>query len=937
MKRFLFFLIFLHLSFSIFSFSQDDIQIFTLENGLKIYFLEDASSPTVRAELCINAGFTNQNRKNSSLFHLYARLAHGEISNDCVRFVADVAPSSAEKALLNLSTKLKLLRPTDSELSAAFNILNQELEEYSKSIAGFINTAIDSKLFPENPWTRESGCDWNIFRQSSNDEIRAQLQSISDTYYIPANTKLFVNGNITQTALLAIVKKYFSPFTGRAFEPQKDEDAKILHEELQNSPEQKSSLRKFLLIHDDFSDEMSQLVLQYQNISSDEADVLASTWNRDGSCFKKLLTRQKPLYIPGDEYVSVSSAQEKHSSRLIIQSLLGKAQLSPASQADLFLSMSRDNDVFATEEIQAALRQYRASFLRLSESSSETMQALSRFISLHEGKSPAPLADFFSREKIFSEIKVSDLQDKIKGEEPYVFLLVNTAVYQKYTKEFKNAGFQIINQKESRWFEQDFYKKLIKESEKKSEEKKSLLEEIALSARRFISNSLSEYSFFELKNKIPVTIKENKSSNTAVLSITIAGGQLLFAKKVPGLAEVLAGSIAVNIRKQLDLFAANNAIEGYYTVTSETKATHSIITVTCFAREIDFAIQAAYTALVYCDISPVTADGVTYDERTRWRLKSGNTAFQLLCEAMRILYKDSEYPDLYQDTKDKPDESLNFTKILEGYPILLDSSRFSLIITGNVAADEKLRINLDESFGNLITIEENASRKLALPQVDFSKTKQKEKRLKLRHLFLTDISKDKAGPRPAVLVPTTKFLDPVLFCLPAPDLAGTDCALFNALLIELAKRMEKELAQKSPETKVLASLPENEIPFARLTITNVESTNAVDTAYKKSISSIKKELARQTELKTEGVIDLEKTDLLAGLENNWIMEVLSQAASQTGTARLIQSGKIQDNPQLYLNQYEAVSKAEAEDYMRLAEKYLTESSPLRLYSKDSPK
>ncbi|MBR1721697.1 MAG: insulinase family protein, partial [Treponema sp.] len=687
MKHLLFFLIFSLLPFSLSSFTQNDIQVFTLENGLKIYFLEDASSPTVRAELCINAGFTNQSRENSSLFHLYARLAHGEISSDCVRFVADTAPSSAEKALLNLSRKLKTVRPTDSELSQAFNFINQELEEYSKSTAGFINAAIDSKIFPQNPWTRESGSDWKAFRQKSNNEIRAQLQSISDTYYIPANAKLFVNGNITQTALLAIVKKYFSTFTGRPFEPPADEDAKIVHEELKKSLNQKSGSRKFLLVHKDFSDEMTQIVLQYKNISSDEADVLASSWNRDGADFKKILTNQKELNILGDEYIDVSSAQEKNSSRLIIQSLLGMTQLSPVAQADLFLSASRNQGAFSKEEIQAALKEYQVSFLRLSESSSETMQAFSRFISLHEGKSSDLLADFFSREKIYSEIDIPALHAKINGEEPYVFLLVNTTVFQKYEKDFKKAGFQIINQNESRWFDQAFYKKLLKEPEKKSAEKKTLLEEIAFSAQRFISNSLSDYSFFKLRNKIPVTIKENKSSNTAVLSITIAGGQLLFAKKAPGLAEVLTGSIAVNIRKQLALLTKNNAIKGYYTVNSETKATHSIITVTCFAKEIDFAIQAAYTALVYCDISPVTADGVTYDERSHWRLKSGSTTFQLLCEAMRLLYKGSEYPSLYQDTKDKPDESLNFMKILESYPILLDSSRISLIITCAVNAD----------------------------------------------------------------------------------------------------------------------------------------------------------------------------------------------------------------------------------------------------------
>ena len=934
MRRFFLFIAIFFSAFSIFSFAADDIKVFTLENGLQIYFLEDSSSPTVRMELCVDAGFTRQNRDTGGFFSLYAKLCGGEISNDSVRFLSKTAPGAAEKALISLSEKFKPLNLPDYQLSSILKTMNLEFKEYSASATGFINTAIDSKIFPKNPWTRESGVNPARFASKKLEEVRAILRHIWQTYYLPSNSILFVSGNITESALLSMTKKYFLQFPAASFQSQRNEDAEKIRELLQKNDS--ASRRKFVLFHKDFSDEMTQIVLQYTSLAVDEADVLAASWNQDGSAFKKLLLKQRNLKILGDEYIDVSSAQEKSSSRLIIQSLLGSAKVSPVVQAGLFLSMSRDEDVFSEKEVEKSLKKSRTAFTRLSESSDATMEAFSRQLPLLMN-SGNQVGDFFNKNERLSKIEMTDLQEKLLAEEPFVFVFVNQAVYQKYAAEFKNAGFEVINQKEAAWYNQAAYKNLAKGGESQVQERKNLLEEVAASADRFISKNLSEFSSFTLKNGIPVTVKRSENSKTSVLSLTIAGGELLFADKVPGLSSVVTDSIAVNINRQLDLFAANGAVTGFYEVGARTLSTHSIITVTCLSSELDFAMQAAYTALVYCDISPATADGVTYDERTQWRLKSGSTEFQLLCEAVRLLYRDTPYPKLYRESEDKPAKNLDFTRIQEAYPLLLDSSRFSLILSGALKHDEKLQKSLDSSFGNLSSIEQNRSTDLRLPKPDFGGLKLSEKRLSLRHLFLTDISKEEAGPMPAVLIPTTKFLDPALYCLSSPDLSSLDCALFDAILIELARRMETRLAEKYPESKVKALLPENDLPFARIVVTSVEHTAEVDKIYAESVSSIKKDISRQIELESEDVIDLEKSDLLARLENNWLMAVISGAGSQEGAARLMQSGEVQKNPKLYLEQYAAISKARPEDYYLIAESYFEEKAPLRLYSKDSKK
>ncbi|WP_407429345.1 insulinase family protein [Treponema sp.] len=934
MKRYFFLLLVFFSPFYFFAFSKNDVDFFTLENGLKIYVLEDNSSPTIRIELCVNAGFTEQTPENAGFFTLYARLLNGEISNDSVRFTATVAPGSIEKAVLLLSEKLKPLQPNDSELNSLLKIMTAEFKEYESSATGFINTAIDSRIFPDAPWTRESGISSSDFSSKTKSEVRTILKKISENYYTASNSTVFINGNISKNTALAVIQKYFSDFSQYNSKKQDLPYSKLIQEQISKGNLSKG--RKFVLAHKDFSDEMTQIVVQYKNLSDDECDVLAQTWNRDGSAFKKLLLKQRNLKILGDEYIDISSAREKSASRVIIQSLLGNAKVSPVVQTDLFLTMSRDEDVFSEKELKSTLKKIKTEYTRLSESSTLILEQLSDYISSHDSASEKS-ADFFDKNNRLSEIKSDTLKEKINQEEPFVFVLLNSAVYQKYAQEFTRAGFTQINQKDSAWYNQIFYKNIIASKAKKSDSDINLLEEISKSAQNFISRNMAEFSFFKLINNIPVTVKRSENSNTAVLSMTIEGGELLFTDKVPGLSSVLTDSIAVNINSQLDLFASNGAVTGFYEVSAQTLSTHSIITITCLAKEIDFALQAAYSALVYCDINPATADGVTYDERTQWRLKSGSSEFQLLCEAIRILYEKTDYPKLYKDTEEKPASSLDFTKILESYPVLLDSTRISLILTGSLKDNEKLAKSLNSTFGLLGSIKETESKDLALPRPDFSSLKQSEKRISIRHLFLTDISKDKAGPRPQILIPTTKFLDPVLYCFASPDLSSTDCALFNSILIEIAERMENILSKKYPETKVKAKLPENDIPFARIVVTNVEHTSEIDSVYAQTVQSLKTDITKAISIQTGGVIDLEKTELLSKFENNWLMRVIAQAENQTGTAKLIQTGEVQKNPKLYLEQYAAIDKANPEDYFLITESYFTDKIPLALYSKDSKK
>ena len=945
-KRFLL-LIFFAVQKFLFAFSADDIKHFTLENGLEIYFLQDISSPVIHLELDVKAGFSRQTEKNAGYFSFYAKMKGAEAGADIVSFTKTASPDGVEKAILELSEVMRPISLSDDELKTQIENTKNALEKYFSEPAGFINSAIDSKIFPENPWKRSSGAVPSLFEPKSAAESRTILSSIAKNYYTPSNSMLFVSGNITENSVLELAEKYFGEYGGisrsQKIEKKSDENGKKssnfsenLLESQKSSGVSKSKQKRFVIHDKSFADEMTQICVQYKNLGKNETEILSEIWNDNESVFKKTLLRQRNLKILGAEYIDASSAKDSMAARLIIQSLLGIVKVNPVVQADLFLSKSREDEEISDEMIQNAVKKRKAENLKIYENSAKLMANLAAFVSnCDEEDKEDKIAAFFNQNEKLGEISAENLQQAVQNEEPYVFVLVNSNVYNKNAKNFKNAGYNVITSKNALWFQNPEYKNLFAKKEIQNAQKNfSLQEDILKSADRFIQKSKSEIAVLSLENEIPVVLKQNPNSSQVEASLISAGGDLLCADKTPRLASVLTGAIAANIRNQLDLFAANGAIsKDSYEVRAKTSATQSVIDTIIPAKNLNFAFQAMYTALIFCDITPATADMMTYDERTKWRLKSGTAEFQLLCNAMRILYKDTKYPKLFEDEKDKPAD-MNFTKILEAYPSILDATRFSFAVTGGFSDQGKLLSYLNKTFGTLETHPETRIFETGLPKTQIKET---EKKFALRHLFLTDIPKEKAGPMPAILIPTTKFLDPVLYCISSPDISAPDSSLFNALLLEIGKKMNEKAAKAGSESKVKIALPEADIPFARIFVSNVERTSGADKIYKESVDEIKSEIRKQLELKTEGVFDLEKNELLARLENNWITEVLPEAGTNEGLAELVKSSFILGNPNLYLEQYNSVDKASLEDYFLIAESYFSDKPPMRLYSKDSNK
>lgn len=895
---------------SLCAFTRNDVKSYVLENGMHVYFLQDTQAAPVRIELNINAGFLNQTEKNGGFLELYANFLGLEMDGDIVRTVKTVAPGDVENTIRELTHIFDKLTVTDKELKNALAEKRNQIEEFASSPAGFINSAMDCKVFSSCPWQQQSGINPSAFNLISTAQARALLEETWQTYYTPENASIYISGNVTENTISSFTAKYLGTLGGRG-------KSSVFSKSGTNRLfEETSREKKFVLADDELSTELTQIVLQYDCFNSTEADMLSFAMDNDGGEFKRLLQKQKNLAIRAPQYINVSSFQTQKSSRLVIQSILEKAKANPVVQAELFMEIAKEPGRFSQEDFQYHAYNWSSYFEQIQDNSTLIMEQLARWNATHTRSS------IFDRTTDFIGLNATNLEIKYLENTPFAFVLVNTATYAKYQKEFSKAGWVLLTAKTAPWYKQNKYTKFLKDTSKVTASLSD--EDIKSSSSRFIAQSREQISSIKLANNIPVVVKHNPQSRTSAVCLTINGGELLFADSTPGLASVLTNCLAENIRRSL--FAAQ--VTGW-DVSSFTSAEYSSITITCPGDQTLAVIEAAQKAIIFGDITPALADGVTYDLRTQWRIKTGNPEFQLLCEAVRILYS-KPYTNLFADTKDYPVQ-MEFTQIAAAYPVLLDSTRFSLIITGGTLPDETLTLTLNNTFGILATntATQNIEKKVKKPAIS-----KKTKKLQLRHQFFTDISADKAGPRPAVLIPTTDFSDPLLYIFDCPSPDTTDGALFNALLFELAERIQ---AKVSGEQVVKVATPSDDLPFAQVKITKIKHTAVTDRLYGEAVEELLQDLKNLTASKDLTVIDTEKDRLLATMENRWLMNTLSDTTSARGTAHLIQAGMVRKNPALYLDQYQAVSKASAEDYYILATAWLEKVPALRVYSADSKK
>lgn len=898
---------------------------YTLENGMQIFVLEDFSSAPVQVEFSVHAGISAQNPATTGFFPLYTRLfKYGAEKNSFLQNLT--SECSADSSNYRISVSQELVPSTfeilarcafspffaEKDILREYSALKNEIMQYAPTPAAFINTAIDSRIFSETPWKLDSGIYPQIFTKSTAAEIRSILSRIGKFWYTPQNSAIFVSGPVKKEEIYALAEKTFGSYKPAA--------SFALPEKVTAT----GKTRKFIMHDLQFSEDMTQIVIEYTGLNFNQASLAAVAYNEDSSTLKKSLCAEHILNIRGPEYINVSSTRHNGCARLIFQTLLEQNLRSPVEQAETFIeAIKKSPETTDSSEYQAAKKILHDNFRETTANSTNFINSLAYFWAIdpllpgNDEKEILLAQKLLSQPEKITSTDENSLKTSFENETPFIFVLVNTKNFKKYKSDYKRLGYEEINSKNGSWFTQELYKNALKEisAEKKEIEQQKAESESARNI--FLEENRNSLKTIELSNGIPVTVKTNRMTNGVSILVSIDGGSLA-DKSRPGFQNVMANAIASNIRKEIIKYKTQQIISGNPAVYAETSFSDSKIIVECEKEDISLCIRSISDALIFGEITPAEADSYVYSAQTQKRLSGASPLNQMTFRAIKYFY-DSNFIRNIFDTEKEILQKTSYNDILAEYPKFLDASLYSIVIAGNTDS-EAVRYILEESLGILAaqTTRNDSRRKESVPKPDFP-AKTRKINLKIRHLFYTDVKAEDAGPMPAVLVPTKNFADPVQYWFKAPEADSEEAVIFDALIL----RLSENLNNAGAETKIF--LPAKDFRCGGITFLNVEHTNYIEETYKKTLS----EFVKKLEDSEPSVFEAERT------KNAWILSRLSGSKTNTGTARIISSSKTDEKN--YLDEYEILERAGSKDFLRALIEYFPPEPLLQIFSSDSKK
>lgn len=920
------------LALPLFSTPVKSVHEYTLENGMQVFLLEDSSDAQVHIEYTCRAGFSSQTQSTCGFFKLYTMLVKAAATSinflqvqcnaDSSRYFVEVSPSEVSDTLFNLSDAVFSSDFSDDLLRTQLNLLKKEVNDNKDTMSVYINAAIDSRVFSEAPWKHDSGIYPPVFKKTTEKNARTIINQISEQWYTPKNSAIFISGNINIERTLLMLRNSFGRFYSNF-----------------RTPVEKPSLpvnkhRKYVLHSSEISADLTQLVVQYTMLDMEQSDLMALALGYEGSLFKQQILSAEELNIPGDEYINVSSAHKKDSSRLIIQTLLQPpedkklaASTNSYKQTDLFLKqLELIPHIIRPEEFEYAKNQLEYSLNRTASVSSDLMETLSSFWSVKPYFNPeeTDIEDFESqtakllmtRSQKLRDNSLSQTLTQLTSEEPFIFVIINSKDYKANKKAYTAAGFEEINEKNASWYVQQIFKEMLKESTPQPAAQLYTTEASADDNSYYQKNkdTISEH---KLSNGISVYTKQNPLSAQTTLVLSIAGGKYNSADD-NGFEEVMINLTAGLIQKRLIKAQSEGLLTGAFYVSSETNLSTGNIIVEFDVEDTSAIMKQVSDAIVYGEIAPADADRAVAARKYKKRLENGTASNQMYSQFINRAFGKGIFSSVFESEKEILLDT-DYTKILSAYPVMLNASRYSVIICG--ALHENLISILNETLGQLApqSVVETDIDEIKSPDLKTARNLT----VQVRHTFLTDIPAEKAGPQPAVLIPTTEFLDPVIYANHSPEKGTKQAALYNALLNYIGTQLEKN-------HPVTVSLPKSKIDIGSITVQNVAHTRELDAEYKTIIQNTTEKLHSLQANKT----------ILKEIKNNWIQKQMTPTGSDTGTALLIQNGlelfEDSANPLWYLEEYNWIQTATVQDYIEVME-YFPVIAEARIYSKDSKK
>ncbi len=470
---------------------------YKLDNGLELFVAENNSAPLAYIEIAVRAGAVTQTPQNAGLFHLYEHMLfkgnekyanqseftkaenqlgaideNGSTGVDRVNYYFTIPANMTKEGLEFWSYALRTPKLEEGELENEKAVVLSEINADFTNPSHIRSAALFKNLFPEEPYKLSpSGSPKIVQNATAND-----LREIQQKYYIPANTAIFVGGDVKHDEIFGYAKEIFGNWQNPA---QNEESVAV------PSKEPLSKDKKFVFVDASSSGKLIQIgyYLRGPDGETDSEDTYAAdVWtaivsNPNGS-FSNAFVANKKLSIPESDYVGASYTTRRASGIIGFYGALlndsvkqapsapvadtnygfgsfdvfSSKNLSPADKADEFLATVKKQaalDVTRDTPLSLVIQQFEDSRIYELESAKSILSSLSFFWS-------ACGSDYFfsydnNISKVTEESVRAFVEKYISGKKGILIVSVSPEIWSDYKSSFISHGYQEITKENAFW------------------------------------------------------------------------------------------------------------------------------------------------------------------------------------------------------------------------------------------------------------------------------------------------------------------------------------------------------------------------------------------------------------------------------------------------------------------------------------------------------
>jgi len=501
---------------------------YTLSNGMDVYIDSQNDSPLVRIDLCIRGGYRSEKKETAGYADINTRLFWENkegteksikdigITNTRSQFGSHASVFSCTFPAFSADNALDLIMELASTSIFDDKQLDLMIEEYTaardsftRSFYGILHSLVIENLYPYEPWKQTQEMAFCYFTKAPREKMRSILASVRSQYFKPDNSALFISSPLSEEQILSQVKAHFEPWKGTSSLPP-DEEFEI---------QQKQS--KIVFVSDGLPQDLEQCITVIPVISNpgskNKADKAARTvsflLNDPLSGFKTTLMHNENLGLEQEGYSNVSYEDHYSTSRIIIQSMLKKTDISADKKIRLILDALSANVTFTQEQLKTA-DAYNEVYLRES---------------THTG-GIEKLIESWAQKKDLTENRPEEIDgtyaSQILQSAPHFFILLNTDSYLEQKKNLEKDGWAAV-------FEKDVENTIRKAGISSLSASGTLQNSTAFTdISKILLSRTGNNSMSALSNGIEVLLHEDRT-DTSCIVLTIDGGVLASDPKKP--------------------------------------------------------------------------------------------------------------------------------------------------------------------------------------------------------------------------------------------------------------------------------------------------------------------------------------------------------------------------------------------------------------------